>query len=351
MTVPIEQLDEQSLRTLFADHFNAPVDRWIPLRGDGSDRQIIRMGSGTKSCIGIIGPNIEENRAFLGFTRNFASVGLPVPAVFAVHPSGRMYIEEDLGDTTLAAWQEEQRDGNAFSVPVREMYEEVLRTLVRFQIDAADAVDYSLCYQYGEFGHDSMLADIAYFRTMFLGNFYKGRITEMLFERDAGAFVEELLHEPRKYFLYRDFQSRNIMITADGPRFIDYQSGRRGALQYDVASLLYDSRGNLTPEVRRDLLQAYLDEVMLRVDVDVEQFVMRFDGFAILRLLQALGAFGKLGVINKKVFFLPLIPSRLYNLGALVGGSSVMNRAPYLRDLLMEICEYPAALSLPEVEV
>ncbi len=316
------------------------------LKGDASDRRILRLRGDSRSAIGVVGPSIEENRAFVGFARTFRQEGLSVPEVFAVDDAERCYLEEDLGDTTLAAWLENHRDGESVDAAAQAMYRRVLDELLRIQIDAADKIDYSLCYQTDSFAAEAMHFDLEYFRTMFLTPLVRLSWEDAAFARDGEKLVSLLLEADRRYFLYRDFQSRNIMIRHEQPYFIDFQSGRRGALQYDVAALLYDSKGRLPEEVRSQLLSHYCDGAASRIDLDRDRFTWLFEGFAVLRLLQALGAFGNLGLNKNKPSFLTLIPSRLRSLGALVARADIMNALPALRKMLLDICEDPDALTI-----
>lgn len=370
----VADADLDILCGMHAQTFGETEARAIPLKGDASDRRIFRLRGATHTSIGILGPNRAENRAFIGFARAFRDHGLAVPEIYAVDSGERAYLEEDFGDLTLSVWTQHQRETaepasadphvsdtltvNAMpidaaadsAVPADEriafMYRRVLRELVRFQVDAADAVDYNLCYQTREFGRNAMEFDVRYFRTMFLEPLVRIPWDSVSFERDCAALIDQLLIANREFFLYRDFQSRNVMIRDGMPHFIDFQSGRRGALQYDVASLLFDSRGGLSDELRTRLIDHYLDTLERRLPVDRAAFLQLFEGFAVLRLLQALGAFGNIGRNRGKPEYLDLIPSRLAALAALVQRAAIMQRLPSLRDTLTAIAADPESLIL-----
>ena len=303
-----------------------------PIRGDGSDRLIFRLRTGEGSVIGIFGANIPENRAFLGFSRTFLDCGLPVPRIHCVSDDERYYIEDDFGDMLLNDWQAARRNGDEVPPEVFAMYSRVLADLARFQFDCAAKIDYSLCYQYPEFDADAMRFDVRYFREMFLDRFVPGRYDAERFEHDCRNLVSYLCTADRKTFLYRDFQSRNVLIH-DGPRYIDYQSGRRGAFHYDAASMLYDARPRLPESVRERLFDAYLAEVRTRIGVDEDREREYYHGFAVIRVMQALGAFGNLGARKGKTFFLHSIAPGLENLAALSAKPGVMRRLPYLEEL------------------
>lgn len=318
----------------------------LPLRGDASARRIYRLRHAGGTCIGIVNEQRAENAAFLGFSRTFRGAGLPVPGILAVSADGSHYLEEDLGDCTFADWIDRHRRTDAEDTAVVGMYGQVLRQLVRFQIDAADQVDYGLCYQTAAFDRGAMLFDLRYFREMFVETCYLGDWDPAGFERDAGVFVERLAEEAPRWFLYRDFQSRNVMIRDGVPWFIDYQSGRRGALQYDVASMLFDARGALTQEERVALLDGYLDDVSTRIPLDRARWLRLFDGFAALRLMQALGAFGKLGVRFGRTTYLAHIPARMQALAAVVQRAETLDGLPALRGLLLALSASGAPLDL-----
>jgi aminoglycoside/choline kinase family phosphotransferase len=338
--------DAAALAALYRSHIGAEPDDVHPLRGDASARRIYRLRRAAATCIGIVNDHRAENAAFLGFSRTFRAAGLPVPDVLAVSDDGSHYLEEDLGDSTFADWIDMRPRADAERSSVLRMYARVLRDLVRFQIDAADDVDYGLCYQTAVFDRGAMLFDLMYFREMFVETCYRGDWDPAGFERDADVFVDRLLEEDPRWFLYRDFQSRNVMIREGAPWFIDYQSGRRGALQYDVASMLYDARGALAQEERAALLDAYLDDVSTRIPLDRGRWLRLFDGFAALRLMQALGAFGKLGLRFGRISYVAHIPARLQVLGAVARRAETLDGLPALQNLLHAISTPDAPLDL-----
>lgn len=342
-----DALDRRRLEDLFVRWAACPPHSVHALKGDASDRRLFRLAAEGRSCIGVIGPNIEENRAFVGFARAFRSRGLRVPAILHTDDEGRMYLEEDLGDTLFSDWQRDAfADGDRGRVLA--MYARILDDLLRFQFDAADAPDYALCYQTRAFDAGAMMKDMLYFRDHVLRRLLQRPWDEAAFVEDAGRFVTMLDAVPREGFLYRDFQSRNIMLRDGVPWYIDFQSGRRGAPYYDAASLLYDSRGGLREDERLELLRGYREGVRARRPVDDEEFAALFDAFAILRLLQALGAFGNLGLNKGKPAYLSLIPSRVDSLGVVARRSVLLRDVPSLHGLLLDLCETPGALRIPE---
>lgn len=323
---------ETRLAELYSLAFGSTALSVQTMRGDGSDRRIYRVHGRAGSAVGIWGENVAENRAFLGFTRVFAEHGLAVPAILAVGGDERCYLEEDLGETLLFDWQAARRKDGGFPPEVFAMYARVLRELVRFQIDAAGSIDYALCYQYAEFAGDAIRFDLRYFREMFLDQLFPDYDAGAL-ERDCEALAALLLGAERRFFLYRDFQSRNVMITDGTPRFIDYQSGRRGPLQYDVASLLYDAKARIPEASRRALVECYLDEMQTRNGIGRDAFLRDFDAWALARILQALGAFGNLGYRQGKPGFLDAIEPALENFALLAAREPLATALPALADI------------------
>lgn len=345
----IDHPDQETgvLSAMHESHFGESVTAVVALKGDASDRRIFRLRGALHSSIGILGPNIAENRAFTGFARAFRAASLRVPEIYAIGPDHGSYLEEDLGDLTLARWQASLPAETRRELLVA-MYTRALGELLRFQVDAADAIDYGLCYQYPEFGAEAMAFDVGYFRTHFLERLVVRPWDRAVYARGTEGLIALLLRADRGGFLYRDFQSRNIMLRDGEPWFIDFQSGRRGAPHYDVAALLYDSRGGLSESDRMLLVSRYCEILEQRGPVDRGDFVYLFHGFAVLRLLQALGAFGNIGLNKGKPEYLDLIPSRLAALGELLRTAEIMRALPGLRDLLASIADDPSAVSFAQ---
>src|SRR5580658_6148032 len=250
------------LKSLFEQHFHAPVERVLPLQGElgGSGRKIIRLTAGPRTAVGILYNVREENAAFLSFSKHFRRHHLPVPEIYAEDLAQGAYLEEDLGDTTLFEFLSKNRQGGIIAPQVVEAYRKVVAVLPRFQVEASRDLDYSICYPIASFDRQSIAWDLNYFKYYFL-RLAGIPFNEQALEDDFGRLTEFLLAAPRDYFLYRDFQSRNVMLRDGRPWFIDYQGGRKGALQYDIASLLFDSKADLPPELRRELLEEYLERL------------------------------------------------------------------------------------------
>src|SRR6266581_8667093 len=248
------------LKKLFEEHFRTPAVQVKPLHGElgGSGRKIIRLAGESGTAIGVLHDVREENTAFLEFSRHFRKYGLPVPEIYAQNLAHGAYLEQDLGDATLFDFLSKNRAGEDVAPHVVEVYRKALAVLPRFQVEAACDLNYKVCYPRDSFDRQSIAWDLNYFKYYFL-RLAGIPFNEQALEDDFGRLTNFLLAADRDYFLYRDFQSRNVMLRDNQAFFVDYQGGRKGALQYDVASLLFDAKADLPPSVRQQLLDYYLD--------------------------------------------------------------------------------------------
>jgi aminoglycoside/choline kinase family phosphotransferase len=268
----------------------------------GSDRKYFRITSGNESVIGAYNSNSEENEAFIGFTKHFISKSLPVPEIFGYFPEKCIYFLQDLGDISLFNWLQEKNAATGFDNETEVLYRRILDELIHFQIKGIDGLNLDLCYPHRYFDRQSMMWDMNYFKYMFL-KLISVPFNEQRLEHDFNLLADFLLETGQDYFLYRDFQSANIMIVNGEPWFIDYQGGRKGAPQYDVASLLYDAKANIPPQTRQNLLDYHIDNFCSVSGENKEKFRGYFTGFSLIRLMQALGAFGFRGLYEKKPTF------------------------------------------------
>src|SRR3984885_8299866 len=250
------------LKQLFEQHFRLPVESAEPLQGQlgGSGRKIIRLSSGKISAIGILYDVREENVAFLEFSRHFRKHGLPVPEIYGEDLSQGAYLEEDLGGTTLFEFLSRNRTGESLAPQAIDAYRKVIAVLPKFQVEAGRDLNYKVCYPRASFDRQSIAWDLNYFKYYFL-RLAGIPFNEQALEDDFDRLTQFLLSADRDYFMYRDFQSRNVMWRDGGPMFVDYQGGRRGALQYDIASLLYDAKADLPDDLRQELLDLYIDRL------------------------------------------------------------------------------------------
>ena len=323
------------LKQLFQQHFLLPAEDAEPLQGQlgGSGRAIVRLTGGGFSAIGILYPVREENVAFLEFSRHFRRHGLPVPEIYAQDLSQGAYLEEDLGDTTLFEFLAANRTGEAIAPSAIEAYRQVVAALPRFQVEAGRDLNYKLCYPRASFDRQSIAWDLNYFKYYFL-RLSGVPFNEQALEDDFSRLTKFLLSAERDYFLYRDFQSRNVMLRGGQPFFLDYQGGRKGALQYDIASLLYDGKADLPPQLRQHLLDHYLDSLDGFIRVDRPAFMEHYYAFVYIRILQALGAYGFRGFYERKAHFLQSVPYALKNLRWLAQNVRLPIALPALMDAL-----------------
>ena len=335
-------------RRLFLRRFGADARDVAPIAMDGSARRMWRLRAfDGRTAIAVVGPDPEENRAFLSFSASFRGIGLPVPEILAVDEAAGTYLVEDLGDVTLfrALTEARAKADGAFPDAMLPVYRRVLELLPRFQVEGGRVVDYAVAYPRAAFDRQSMTWDLNYFKYHFL-KLAHVPFNEDRLERDMGRLVEWLLTADCSHFLYRDFQSRNVMLRGSDPWFIDYQGGRRGALQYDVASLLYDAKAAIPEDVRESLLDHYLIALAMHLPVDRERFRAHFRGYVVIRILQAMGAYGYRGWFERKPHFLQSVPPAVANVERLLATGFVPLDLPELRTVLERICGTPAFRSV-----
>jgi len=335
------------LQNLFKQHFHVPVEHVQPLQGQlgGSGRRIIRLSAKKVRTIGILYDVREENVAFLEFSRHFRRHRLPVPEIYAADLDHGAYLEEDLGDLSLFEFLSKNRTADRIAPEVVEAYQRAITTLPRFQIEAGRDLNYKVCYPRASFDAQSIAWDLNYFKYYFL-RLAGIPFNEQALEDDFSRLTEFLLSADRDYFLYRDFQSRNIMLRQGQPFFLDYQGGRKGALQYDVASLLYDAKADLPPELRQQLLDHYLDALTGFIDLKRETFLHYYYAYVYIRIMQALGAYGFRGFYERKTHFLQSVPYALKNLRWLLHNVTLPIALPTLLDAFHSMLASPKLQSL-----
>lgn len=321
------------LKQLFELHFHAPVQHVQPLQGQlgGSGRSIIRLSNKEHSAIGILYGVREENVAFIEFSRHFRRHRLPVPEIYGEDLSQGAYLEEDLGDLTLFDFLSQNRSGENVDPAVMQAYRNALEILPRFQVEAGRDLNYKVCYPRSSFDRQSINWDLNYFKYYFL-RLAGVPFSEQALEQDFTRLTKFLLSADHDYFLYRDFQSRNILQRNGDPFFVDYQGGRKGALQYDVASILYDAKADLPPELRQQLLDHYLEALREHIPLDRKAFMQHYYAYVYVRLMQAFGAYGFRGFYERKAHFLQSVPYALKNLRWLLHNVTLPIELPTLMD-------------------
>jgi len=328
----MKEIKEQ-LQKLFKDWSHEDALSIIPLAQSGSYRKYFRISGKEKAAIGVYNPDLKENKAFITFTKHFLKRGLNVSQLYAQQLKENIYLIQDLGDTTLFSLIEQEKTNESLSEKVLSYYKDALSHLVKFQIDGGKGLDYSVCYPRNKFDRQSILWDLNYFKYYFL-KLAKISFDEQKLEDDYKYFAELLLSAGTNYFMYRDFQSRNILVHNNQLYFIDYQGGRKGSLHYDVASILFQAKVNLSVETRENLLTHYLTELNKRIKIGLKEFKKYYYDYVLIRLLQTLGAYGFRGYFENKSHFLLSIPYALKNLQWLVDKNLISKKLPELNRIL-----------------
>ncbi|MFV0521423.1 MAG: phosphotransferase [Mangrovibacterium sp.] len=332
----MKQIIKDQISRLFAERFAEEATRIDVFPANGSYREYCRLSSNHYTVIGAWNADLRENEAFISFSKHFKAQGIPVPTIYAVNETGDCYLQEDLGTHTLFDFLTKTREVEGFSQRIIEAYKKVIQLLPQLQTQAAQNLDYSKCYPRPAFDKQSMMWDLNYFKYYFL-KLAKIAFDEQLLEDDFERFTSYLLATDTHYFLYRDFQSRNIMYNEGKVSFIDYQGGRKGALQYDLASLLYDAKADIPQSVRAELLDFYLDELAKIQQVDRTKFKSFFAGYVLIRIMQAMGAYGFRGFYEKKEHFLKSIPFALNNMSYILDSFEIPVEMPELMRVLKEL--------------
>ena len=321
------------LSELYITYTNEEPQNIEELPSSGSTRRYFRL-SGKQSLIGVIGTCKEENEAFLYMDAHFISKGLPVPKVL-LHSEDKMaYIQEDLGDTLLFNAIEKGRKTTVFSEEEKILLSKTIRLLPDIQFAGADGMDFSKCYPASEFNARSILWDLNYFKYCFLKATGMEFLEDKL-EDDFQRLTDVLLRSSSATFMYRDFQSRNVMIKDGEPWFIDFQGGRKGPVFYDVASFLWQAKANLPDSLRGELLEDYINALRKYTPVDKEYFYAQLRHFVLFRTLQVLGAYGFRGYFEKKPHFIQSVPFAIANLRSLL--TVPYPEYPYLNKILKEL--------------
>lgn len=314
------------------------------IKQQGSNRIYTRVTDADgRSVIRVEGTNLDENRAFIYLSRHFASKGLPVPRVLSVSDDQMSYTQEDLGDTLLFDAIRHGRETGTFNAEEQQLLEKTIRALAHIQVEGAEGLDWSVCFPVESMDQRAVRWDLNYFKYCFLKG-TKIEFSEPLLEDDFDRLVNNLLSPSASHlptFLYRDMQSRNVMLRDGEPYFIDFQGGRRGPTQYDVASFLWQAKANIPASLREQLIDAYLDELQKLSQTFSFQFSPfnwreALPHFVLFRTLQVLGAYGYRGYFERKPHFLESIPNALRNLKELFDSNA-------------SLCEsYPAIHALTE---
>ena len=325
----------EQIKNLYRTYTGHEAEEVTELPSSGSNRRYFRL-HGPQTLIGVSGTSIEENRAFIYMADHFRQKGLPVPEVYAQSNDQSFYLQEDLGDTLLFDAIEKGRKSSVFDESEKTLLRQTITKLPEIQFMGSDGFDFSYCYPQEEFNQRSILWDLNYFKYCFLKatgmEFQENRL-----EDDFLKMSDVLLRNQSATFMYRDFQSRNVMIRDGQPWFIDFQGGRKGPVYYDVASFLWQAKAKYPEDLRQELLLDYIEALRKYMPVDEKYFLRQLRHFVLFRTLQVLGAYGFRGYFEKKPHFIQSVPFAIENLRQLL--KQDYPEYPYLCGLLRELTE------------
>jgi aminoglycoside/choline kinase family phosphotransferase len=332
---------ENKLAGLFRNFTGQQPSAMNKLTGSGSNRTYYRITGNNTSVIGTIGDNRRETAAFLYFSDHFRKRGLHVPAILAKDEKENIYLQEDLGSTSLFELLQNSKKENKIPGNIRTLYEQSVGELIRFQLDGDEGLDYSFCYPKDAFDRQAMMWDLNYFKYYFLKP--SGiQFDEQALDTDFEQLTGFLLSAGSDHFMYRDFQARNILVREGKLWFIDYQGGRKGAVHYDLASLLFQAKADLPGEFREEILQVYLNHLSSRIGLNKKEFLDQYYGFVLIRMLQVLGAYGFRGFFEQKPHFMESTSFALNNLKWLLESIRLPLSLPCLRDSLRALAYLPS---------
>ena len=342
----------QKLIELYNEYAGAKPAHIAEITGSGSNRQYYRLtGVDGKTVVGVVGTSRDENHAFCYLADHFTRRQLPVPEVLKVSEDGLRYLQTDLGSTSLFdALKAGREAGGRYTQHEKELLRRTIRQLPNLQLRGARGLDFSQCYPQAEMDQTNVLFDLNYFKYCFLKatglDFH-----ELKLEASFQLLAKDIVSDSSESFLYRDFQARNVMLDAEGnPYFIDFQGGRRGPVQYDLASFLWQASAQYSDELRRELIDEYVDALKQYTEINEQQFRQRLQLFVLFRLLQVLGAYGFRGYFERKKHFLESIPYAMQNLRKLLQEENGCPY-PYLKEVLTDLVNLPQFVPQPEKPV
>lgn len=329
---------QQQITLLFETWSKESVQSIQILPQSGSDRQYFRVQGTHKTALAAFNTAQKENKAFVDYTLHFLKKGINVPQLYAQNLAQNSYLLEDLGDCTLLQYLESEREGNIPSLSAIVYYKKALAALALMQIKGIQGLNVTQYHKPVSFNQQAMLWDLNYFKYCFLKT-TKVEFDEAALENDFHTLTSYLAKEPQSFFMFRDFQARNIMLHKEDVYFIDYQGGKEGPLQYDVVSLLFQAKANLPNELRQELLEYYIQEAASLTAIDKERFKDNYYLFVLLRSLQVLGAYGFKGLYEQKEHFIASIPFALKNLSWLFKNVVFPIDLSYLKQVLIAVIE------------
>ena len=333
----------------------------LPIAESGSARKYFRIITDNKSLIGTFSNNVEENEAFLAFSKHFHDLGLNAPEVFAVNEERTCYLQSDFGDDNLFAHVQKALIASSgpstgsgtlasYSENIINLYKKALGHLVKLQVLGHQGLDYSKAYPTERFDRQAIIDDLNYFKYYFVKPHEEIDFNETRLGKDFEAFADFVSQAPCDFFMYRDFQSRNIMVKDGELYFIDFQGGRKGPLNYDVVSLLYQVKAQIPQAIRDELVGYYKTELSQYMSLEAVKFDTYQPYFVYLRLMQVLGAYGFRGLIQKKSHFIESIPYALHEIEAL-SKTTPLTAYPELQSVISQLnkldTKYAALIAPP----
>ncbi|NSW46522.1 MAG: phosphotransferase [Bacteroidales bacterium] len=338
----IRLLVEDQIKRYLGSTFNHLIA--LPL--SGSNRFYFRVILNKGTLIATYNEDILENEAFFYLQKFFYNLSLPVPQIVHIFDNKKLYLQEDLGDTTLyQLLTEDRKKNNTISPEISQRYKQVIDDLIQFQLSAEKGLDFSHCYPVEAFDSQAIQWDLNYFKYMFL-KLVHAPFNEKKLEEEFQKLIQDASTAQNCYFMFRDFQSRNIMIKDNKLYYIDFQGGRRGPIFYDIASLLFDAKAELPFSFRNKLIQYYISQISNRIPINKEQALQQYYIFVFIRILQALGAYGYRGLFEQKEHFIKSFAPAFKNLKYLFKVSHIKSEFPYIASLIEQQFENPNLISL-----
>lgn len=338
------------MEDLFLQWAGEPLLSKSQISANGSNRRYYRCRSRHHVCVAAENADVRENEAFFYFAEVLRHHGVAVPEVYGVSRDRTIYLQEDLGDETLYARLAALRAaGQGAEEETLRLYRQAIDDLLEMQQLGNDGqIDFSHAYPRPKMDRQALQWDLNYFKYDFLKLLHVP-FDEQRLEDDFLRLTDYLLAGDCNYFLYRDFQARNIMMAPDGGlRYIDFQGARQGSPLYDVASLLYSSKSGLAETQRESLLDYYLERfaerhpsgTVLARELKVARQA-RFYMYVLARMMQAMGAYGYRGLYEGKDYFVSSIPLAVSNLHTLLQRHPLSLPLPELERVWQRIGDVP----------
>jgi len=339
----------EKLLELYQNHFGVKPAGAELLPLSGSARKYYRISGEAGTVIGCKGTNLAENRAFLALDAKFREAGLHAPEVYAVSDDKMCYLQEDLGDGQLFGLLKPSIEKGSFSAQEIGWLHKTMELLPAVQFEVGKGFDWSVCFPDRELNDRMVSFDLNYFKYDFL-KFTGIDFNEIRLQDDFDRIREDAVNYEGDTFLYRDFQARNVMIKDGEPCFIDFQGGRRGPVQYDLASFLWNAGTHFSAGLRRQLEETYIKALEKYRPVDEKEFYKEYRLMSLLRLLQETAAYGFRGLVERKQIFLDCIPTVLGCLGEL--SEEPFPRYPYVTEILRRLAhDWDGSTNMPGMKV